>query len=179
MGAVASRYARALFAVARQQKALDQIEEELVQLKQVFEQNPQFLKLLNHPLIEQQVKKDQLKAIFTDQVSPTVINFLNVLVDRNRETELADISSHFSRLANDERGLEDAYVSSAEALDEEQQNHIAKQFSQVTGKQIRLHAKIDTSILGGIKVQIGDRVYDGSLQGRLSRFKRRMVLTKS
>lgn len=175
MGAVAKRYAKALFEVAKERQQLETIEQELALLDQLFEEHPDFLKLLHHPLIEEETKKKQIQTIFADKLSQTMISFLNVLIDSDRENELHDIFDSYVRLANRERGLEDAYVRTVKPLTEEESQRLAEQFGQLTGKTIRIHNRVDPSLIGGVLVRIGDRVYDGSIQGKMNRFKKRVV----
>lgn len=175
MGAVAKRYAKALFEVAKERQQLEMIEQELALLDQLFEEHPDFLKLLHHPLIEEETKKKQIQTIFADKLSQTMISFLNVLIDSDRENELHDIFDSYVRLANRERGLEDAYVRTVKPLTEEESQRLAEQFGQLTGKTIRIHNRVDPSLIGGVLVRIGDRVYDGSIQGKMNRFKKRVV----
>ncbi len=175
MGAVAKRYAKALFEVAKDKQQLETVEQELALLDQLFAEHPDFLKLLHHPLIDGDTKKKQIETIFADKLSQTMITFLNVLIDRDRENELHDIFDSYVRLANRERGLEDAYVHTVKPLTDAESKRLAEHFGQLTGKTIRIHNRVDPSLIGGVSVKIGDRIYDGSIQGKMNRFKKRVV----
>lgn len=179
MGAVAKRYAVALFETAKEKNLLDQIEAELQAVARSLDEHPQFLELLYSPRIDQQVKKDTFNQIFANSLSETMLNFMNLLIDRHREGELNAILGHYTRQANQERGMEDALVTSVQPLTEAESESIKQHFGELTGKQIRLNNKINPAILGGMIVQIGDRLFDGSVVGKLERFKRRVKLSKS
>lgn len=179
MGAVAKRYARALFEVAKESQQLDAIEQELQLIEQVFHDNPDFLKLIKHPSVQQQAKKQEIKAIFGGKVSETMLRFLYILVDSDREEELDDIKSYYTGLANKERGLVDAVVTTVEPLSDEKAQALEQTFSELSNKKVRLQNVIDNRILGGIMVKIGDRIYDGSVKGKLVRFERKLMSTKS
>lgn len=177
--AVAKRYAKALFEVALERDQLDAIEVELQSIHQVLVDHPSFLKLLYHPQIDNKVKKEEFNSIFAGKVSETMITFMNLLIDRNREDALEYISEYYVRLANKERGLEDALVTSLKALTDVEKQGLASHFGQLINKKIRIHNLVDPSILGGVIVKIGDQLFDGSVVGKLNRFKRRVETSKS
>lgn len=177
--AAGRRYAKALYEIASEQGQLSKIEEELQQIEQIFAENPLFLKFLHHPKIDKKVKKEQLTAIFKDFVSPTMLRFLELLIERNREEALEEVFKHYVYFANRERGLADAYVTSIKPLSAEEKQSLEEHFSQLIEKKIRIQNQVDPTILGGMIVKIGDRLYDGSVAGKLHRFKRRVVTSKS
>jgi F-type H+-transporting ATPase subunit delta len=179
MSAVAKRYAKALFEVARDQDQLSAMEEELQHVRQIMDTNPELVKFLSHPKVAKEEKVNQLKVIFQDQISTTMIRFLELLIERNREEHLADIVNSYTRFANVERGLEDATVTSIQPLTDEDKQNLAEHFGQLINKKIRIHNEVDPGILGGLIVKIGDRLYDGSVSGKLHRFKRRVETSKS
>lgn len=108
-----------------------------------------------------------------------MLNFMNLLIDRHRENELDAILAYYTRLANQERGMEDALVTTVQPLSEEESESLKQHFGKLTDKKIRIQNVVDPSILGGMIVQIGDRLFDGSVAGKLERFKRRVILSKS
>lgn len=179
MSAVAKRYAKALFEVARDQGQLSEIETELQHIQQIMDDHPEFVKFLNHPKVAKEQKIEQLKAIFQDHVSTTMIQFMQLLIQRNREEHLADIVTRYIKFANVERGLEDATVTSIQPLTDEEKQSLAEHFGKLIRKKIRIHNEVDPEILGGLIVKIGDRLYDGSVSGKLHRFKRRVQTSKS
>lgn len=178
-GAIAKRYAKALFEIVAQQGALDSVEQELTLIRQALNDNPAFVQLLHHPQIDKQVKKQEFTTIFGGVVSQTMVNFMSLLIDNNREEHIEDILDSFVRFANKERGLEDAYVTSIQPLTDAEKEEIASRFSQIINKKIRIHNVVDPAILGGVIVKIGDRLFDGSVVGKLNRFKRRVETTIS
>lgn len=176
---VAKRYAKALFQVALERKQLDVIEVELHSIHQLLVDHPSFLKLLYHPQIDNKVKKEEFNIIFSGNISETMVTFMNLLIDRNREDALEYISEYYVQLANKERGLEDAQVTSLQALTDVEKQDLATHFGKLVNKKIRIHNIVDPSILGGVIVKIGDRLFDGSVVGKLNRFKRRVETSKS
>ncbi|TXK75992.1 F0F1 ATP synthase subunit delta [Paenibacillus sp. N3.4] len=172
---VAKRYARALFEVARDKGIISQVEEELKSVASAIRDNADLQKFLNHPNIGISVKTDLLKQIFEGKVSEPVWNTLLVLIDKGRQSILSALVSDFVKVANEALGQANAIVYSAFVLTEAQQAEIASHFSKVTGKTIRITNEVEPKLLGGVQVRIGDRLYDGSLAGKLDRLSKALV----
>lgn len=171
---VAKRYAKALYEVAREQNQVAEIEQELKAVLGSLKDNPDLYKLIKHPSIEASVKKGLLERIFASVVSKPVFNTLQLLIDRGREDVLEAFVNDYVNIASEALGQASAIVYTPVALPETELARISATFSQVTGKQIRVESVIDKSLLGGIKVRIGDRLYDGSLSGKLARLEKQL-----
>lgn len=177
-GIVAKRYAVALFQLAKEQNIIDQIENELLVVKEVFTANQDLLEVLNHPKVKSETKKSIVKDSFAN-VSQQVVNTLLLLVDRNRANVLAEVVSHFVQQANEYRGTEDATVYSVRALSEAELSAISASFAKKIGKKsLRLQNVVDKTLLGGVKLRIGNRIYDGSVSGKLERIERQLVANR-
>ncbi|GAA4720738.1 F0F1 ATP synthase subunit delta [Brevibacillus fulvus] len=170
MSSIAKRYARALFEVAKERGLIDQMETELNDIVSVVNQSEDLNKILMHPHISADSKKQLFKDLFAAHVTAEVMNLLDVLFDSGRETELAAIVAAFIQQANEERGIADAVVTVAKPISEEEQARISEQFGKLVHKKLRIQTVIDPSILGGVVVKIGDRLYDGSIKSKLEHF---------
>ncbi|RKD23066.1 ATP synthase F1 subunit delta [Ammoniphilus oxalaticus] len=166
---VAKRYAYAFFEVASEKNQVDAIEQELQLIKQAMDENPAFLQFLQHPQITKAEKKKEITTVFKDKISEITLDFFNLLIDKSREDIITFTPVFFTEKANEARGLVDAVVTSVEPLSEEQEAGIAQSFNRLLNKEIRIQNQLDPSIMGGVIVQIGDRLYDGSVAGRLNR----------
>ncbi|WP_449538059.1 F0F1 ATP synthase subunit delta [Ferdinandcohnia sp. Marseille-Q9671] len=174
-GIVAKRYAVALFQLASEQNALDQFEEEIRTVKQVFVNNGDFQTVLNNPKLSVDKKKAIVEAAFTG-FSQTTLNTLYLLIDRHREEIIADVADEFVALANDKRGIADATVYSVRALSEAEEAGISSVFAKKVGKtSLRIHNVVDPSLIGGVKLRIGNRIYDGTVKGKLERIERELI----
>jgi F-type H+-transporting ATPase subunit delta len=176
---VAKRYARALFEVAKDKGQISLIEKELKAVSGLIQENADFEKLLKHPNISAADKLDMIGSVFQGKVSEAVFNTLRLLVDRGRETILAGLVDEFVKIANDALGQATAIVATPGALSKEEEQQIAERFGQLTGKKIRVEHVTDPSLLGGMKVRIGDRLYDGSLSGRLARLQQTLQTSQA
>lgn len=168
----AKRYAKALFEVAREKGQVAQVEQELESVMTALNENADLSKLIKHPSIEAAVKTGLIKQIFGSSVSEAVLNTLQLLVERRREDVLDAFVKAYAKIANDALGQANATVYTPVELSEAELNEIAATFGKLTGKQIRMVSVLDKSLLGGIQVRIGDRLYDGSLSGKLKRLER-------
>lgn len=172
---VARRYALALFQLVKEQQLIDTVEEELRVVKEVFSVNEDFRAVLESPKISREKKKEILSSAFAS-VNPLVLNTLMLLVDRHRENEIMDVASEFSELANEERGIEAANVYSVRPLTDDERTALSVSFAKKIGKKsLQIENIVDSDLLGGIKVRIGNRIFDGSLRGKLDRLERTLL----
>jgi F-type H+-transporting ATPase subunit delta len=173
--AIANRYAFALFQVAKEQKLLDQLKDELRVVREVINQNKNFNTLLSSPKISKEKKKQMLKDVFSG-VNPFLQNTLKLLVDRGREGLIVQVADHFIELANSEKGIAEATVTSVRPLSEEETKAISSAFAKKLGKKdLRIENIVDSNLLGGIKLRVGNTIYDGSVQGKLERLERQLL----
>jgi F-type H+-transporting ATPase subunit delta len=116
-----------------------------------------------------------VSGIAGKDLSPKVLNFLNVVIDNGRLAVLPEIASQFRTLVNDRGGIADAHVVSAFALDAAQQADLAKVLEKRFGRQLKMSVSVDSSLIGGVRVTVGDEVLDTSVVARLEQM--RVALT--
>ncbi|MGM7721842.1 F0F1 ATP synthase subunit delta [uncultured Metabacillus sp.] len=175
---VANRYAVALFELAKEQNQLDQIESELLVVKEVFSTNKELIDVLNHPKVTNETKKSIVKEAFAG-LTQQVVNTLLLLVDRHRSNIVTDVVNYFVQHANEVRGTEDAIVYSVRPLTEAELTSISTSFAKKIGKvSLRLENVVDKGLIGGVKLRIGNRIYDGSVSGKLERIERQLVANR-
>jgi F-type H+-transporting ATPase subunit delta len=172
---VAKRYALALLQIAKEQQLLDVFEEELRVVKEVVQYNPELKAVLNSSKLSIETKKDIVKAAFTS-VNVNVLNTLLILIDRHREDQIVNVANEFLALSNEEKGIAEADVYSTRVLTEEERAAISAVFAEKIGKKsLKIENIVDSNLLGGIKLRIGNRIYDGSLRGKLERLERKLL----
>ncbi|RAS73066.1 F0F1 ATP synthase subunit delta [Priestia endophytica] len=175
-GVVARRYGVALFQLAKEQHILDEASKQLEIIKNVFNENPQFLEILTHPKIDRQKKKALMEETFSTCLPP-VQHALLLLLDRHRIAIVTEVIDHFLALYDEEKSVAKALVYSAKALSEDEKSSLSNTFSKkVNKKSLHIENIVDPSLIGGVKLRIGNRIYDGSVKGRLERV--RSTLTK-
>ncbi|WP_243291969.1 F0F1 ATP synthase subunit delta [Bacillus sp. FJAT-47783] len=179
MMGVAKRYALALFQISKEKKAIDQFEKELRVVKQVFSDNSDFLQVLTHPKVSLTNKRALIQEAFVS-LSSDIVNTLLLLIDRHRIEIVTELADRFVELANEEQGTQDATVYSVRPLNDEQLKAISDVFAKKIGKKsLRLENVVDESLIGGVKLRIGNRIFDGSVSGKLERIERELVAKSS
>ncbi|WP_117168420.1 F0F1 ATP synthase subunit delta [Paraliobacillus sediminis] len=172
---IAKRYAEALFQLAQQTENVDSIESQLLIVKEVFQQNQDFIGFLEHPGFDALKKKEIIDLAFHD-FAKEVRNTLKLLIDRHNEDAVPEIVDQFIAFANDSKGIAVATVYSVRALSEEEKEQLQVVFTKkLAVKTIKINNEIDTSIMGGIKLKVGNTIYDGSIKGKLERIERNIV----
>lgn len=173
-GAVAGRYAEALYDIAVRDNAVDRIEQELKSLEVILNESEDLQKVLFHPQITADDKKELLEKVFSGKISPVMANFLALLVDRRRETFFGDITAEFVKRANEGRNTVTAGVTSAVELNDAEKAGLDKTLAKMTGKTVQVSYSVDPSLVGGVVVRIGDKIIDGSVKTRLCDMRERL-----
>jgi F-type H+-transporting ATPase subunit delta len=173
---VAKRYALALFQLSKENNLLDQMEEELRVVKQVITNSSDLNAVLKSPKVTIDKKKEIVKDSFS-KINPFVLNTLMILIDRHREEYITEVADHFVELANEERGIAEALVYSVRPLTDAEKEALSVSFAaKVDKKSLRIENIVDTDLLGGLKLRIGNRIFDGSLRGKLDRLERKLLV---
>lgn len=102
-------------------------------------------------------------------------NFIAVLIRNDRIAGLDEVIAEFRREINRRLGIHEAKVISARALDDEERRALEQQIAGLTGGQVEAQFETDGSLIGGVVVQVGSTVYDGSVRGRLDRLREELV----
>ncbi len=169
---LASRYAQALFSLAVEKDLVDRIEQELAESTELI-QSKEFAAVFLHPKVEKQAKKSLLAKVLVG-VHPIVQDFLSMIVDKRRETALARMSIEYASLAAVHRGEVRASVTSAVPLTSSELSAIKERISS-DDKTVILEEKLDSSILGGLVIRIGNKIYDGSVAEQVRRLRHQLT----
>ena len=175
---LATKYAQAIYELAAEKNMLDQVEAELALVKSTIDQYSDLEVLIYHPRVLAQTKKETMSKIFSSDVASIVLKFLMLLIDKRRESLLPAIILEYTKLANEARNIVEAEVTTAVPLGNDQQIALINKLSLVTGKKIILKTQIDKTILGGVIVQIGDKLIDGSIARQLQTLKSALLNTE-
>ncbi len=166
-GAVARRYAEAVFDLGVQEGTLDRWQSDLRLIAEAYS-NRNLSFILRQPRILFARKQAVVRDLLEKRVSHEALGLALLLVERELVELAPKIADEFDQKLNDYRGLADAVVTSAMPLEERQKAEVASYLETLTGKHINLEIKVDPSILGGIIAQIGDTLIDGSVRRRLT-----------
>lgn len=172
MSIAANRYAKALLDLAVADHAVDAYNEELTAVSQIVGTNSGLRAFLHSPRKAPATKKALLTAAFGAKIRKNTLHLLLLLLDKGRIDELPDICSAFARISDEYRAILNITVISPLPLDRSQLESIGEKFKRLyQAAGVRMTEKTDVSLIGGVKVTIGDKLYDGTVKGRLSRMK--------
>ncbi len=165
---VAGPYAEALLDLAKSNDSLKETTNDINIVSQFLANSSDLKKFLGNPLITREAKKNVVKDIIGEQIAPSTLKFLLLLVDRNRIQVLDSIAQKFLELSYKQESIEIAKITSSIQLSAEQQKEIAEKLKGITGaKQIKLALKIDPQLIGGFTIEIGSKMIDTSIRGQL------------
>lgn len=168
--ALANVYARSLFELATDAGGTDKLMEVANEIEQICELAREDKKInlfLSSPIVDVKARGKALSAIFTNRITDLMLRFLLVLNNKGRLDRLESIETAFDQLVQEAFGRVEVDVITPVAIDADLIARIKEKISTVLGKEPVLHPYVDESLLGGIKLRIGDQLIDGSVQTRL------------
>ena len=160
-------FAAALFMLATEEDKLDEIYDDLVKVKEVFRQNPDYVLLLNSPSLSKRERAELINAAFEGGIGEYALNFLKVMCEHNKITGIYDCIKVFSALRKQAENRITAKIYSAVPLSEEQLSRLKEKLHNKLSSEIKLKTVIDENMLGGIKIEFEDKVIDGSVRKQL------------
>jgi F-type H+-transporting ATPase subunit delta len=173
--AAARVYAETLLEVAREQGRVDALAEEAEALRAVLRGTPELVSFLASPRVERERKKAVLRDALSGRVSDMMVRFLEVVVDREREDLLDTILAELETLIAELRNEQPIEVTSAVPLEDSLRERLRETFARATGRRIVLRELVDPALMGGVVVQIGDMLIDGSVRTRLQNLRERLL----
>jgi F-type H+-transporting ATPase subunit delta len=175
---VAKRYAHALFNVALKKGTIDIISSEIFQLKSFSDKDKRFIGFLAAPQVPTEQKIEMVRTLFTTRLSPSLVSFLLLLIEKGRVDHLGEIAREFELLVEDYKGLIKARVTTAVHIEEDYKNRLREKLMSVTSKNVEILHRIDKKILGGIIVQLNYNVIDRSVRNQLDTLKHDLMSLK-
>ena len=169
---LARRYAKALFAVGKEQDNFEGYNEALQGLAGLYVSRPEVADALTNPLypldIREKIMAGMIKSMGVDKIMG---NFLNLLIQKKRVEILPEIAEEFQSMVDDEKNISHGNVISAIELSAELQANVQTTLEKLTGKKVKLTTSVDPTIIGGIIAKVGDLVLDGSIKTQLAGLK--------
>jgi F-type H+-transporting ATPase subunit delta len=166
LATIARPYAEAVFRLAKESNALGAWSEELAFVAAVY-QDPQMQAAIGNPKVTANDVERLILAICGERIDGTARNLIQLLVRNRRLAVLPQIRGQFEKLKLEDEGKLDAKISSAYPLDDAQRNQVVNLLSSRFKRKINATVTVDPELIGGIKVEVGDKVWDASVLGRL------------
>ncbi|HXE16002.1 MAG TPA: F0F1 ATP synthase subunit delta [Stellaceae bacterium] len=167
---LAERYARALFDLADENRALDQIAADLRGMRSMLAASGDLRRLIRSPILDREAQGKAIAAIGQQaQLAPLTRNFLGLLAKNRRLFALPEMIDAFLSNLAARRGEVTAQVISATPLTEQQSAALTEALRKSAGAKLAIDQRIDPSLLGGLVVRLGSRMIDASLKSKLNR----------
>ena len=163
-------YAQALFEIAKGEGSLETVEDELFKVARTIEGSDELRNTLGDAAIPLERRIGIVQDVFRT-AHPTTLSLLSFVVSSGRTRDLTAIIDTLVEMAASERKEAVAEVHTAVELDDDQRRRLAAALGKATGKNVSLKVVVDPSVLGGVSVQIGDTVIDGSVRNRLNQLR--------
>jgi F-type H+-transporting ATPase subunit delta len=164
-------YAEALFDVARDKGKLDAVREELAQFADAVEGSQDLQVFLFSPYFSSTEKVSGLRRAVSG-AGAELLNFLELMIEKQRMPELFRVRRHFEELWKKENRRIDVTVTSAVELDPAVVEKVGEEIERQTGQKVELASRVDDEILGGIVLQVGNKVLDASIRARLEKLRK-------
>ncbi|MFN1833678.1 ATP synthase F1 subunit delta [Balneola sp. MJW-20] len=165
----AKRYASALIDIAKEDKILDVILEDVKMTNATIQDSKDLTLFLNSPIIKPDQKQKALEAIFADKVHKLLFDFLRFVASKNRGNIIPQIMDSFIAKYEEMNGIINVEVRSASKLSDKQLNQLSDTLAKNTGKKIQLHTLVNPELKGGLAVKIDDTVIDGTIKHKLEK----------
>lgn len=166
---LAGRYASALFELAREDNSLDRVGESLAAVRQALGESEELRTLTTSPLIGRDAAVSAIRATAESMgLDPLTANFLGVLAQNRRLSQLGQIIRAFNMLAAAHRGETTAEVTSAHPLTDDQVQALRGNLKSRMGRDVAVDLTVDPAILGGLVVKVGSQMIDGSIRTKLN-----------
>jgi F-type H+-transporting ATPase subunit delta len=173
---IASRYAKSLIDLAKEQNELDKVLEDIQYFNEVAK-NRDFALLLKSPIVNVSKKKAVFASLFGDKLSKTTKAFFDIIINKGREPLLADISQEFVNQYKDLNKISTVTLTTAIPLNEASIAEIKSKLldSNITMDKLDFHIKVDPNIMGGFVIEVGDKLFDDSIKHKLDKLRKEFI----
>ncbi|MDQ2865143.1 MAG: ATP synthase F1 subunit delta [Candidatus Eremiobacteraeota bacterium] len=171
----ARRYATAVFSLASGKDATERIGNDLATIAKAIGEDAVTQEFYRAPTVDRKNKEQALSVAFTGRVDEVALNTLLLLVRKRREALLDSLLVEYRKLEQTARGAEPLTVTTARTLPESQLRSIVERLEHVYGKKFDVSVRHDPSLIGGLRIMMGDRRVDGTVAGRLEELARNLL----
>ena len=170
----AKKYAQAIFDVAKNKGIIEIVYENLEFVEETIDISLELKELLENPTISLIKKKEILEALFKDKIKEDTLNFLYVIVDKNRINIISSIVYVYKELIEEYKDIIKAQVVSAVEIKEETKDRLKKELDKKLKKDVKIDYFIEEEIIGGLIIKLGDKIIDGSVRRKIEEIKNKI-----
>lgn len=173
---VDTTYGNALFELALEENKLDGLYEEAQALTGILKENEELIRLLDHPHIEKEEKKQLVERIFSGRISGDMTGLIIMVVEKGHGSRLVQILTHFIKRVKEQKNIGVTSVTSAVVLSDSQKAAIEKRLLETTSYDtMEITYSVDASLIGGLVIRIEDRVVDSSVKTKLEKLSKTLA----
>ena len=173
---ISKTYGDALLEIAKEEKKVDLLLEEVTAVMEILKDNPEFSKLMNNPRISVDEKQTVMSNVFEGRISKELMGFFSMIVNKGRYDHIDEILTYFQDEVKKIKGIGVAYVTTPIELSDTQKKSVEKRLLDTAGfKQMEMHYDIDPTLVGGMRIRIGDRVVDSSIHTKILKMQQDMM----
>lgn len=173
MDSLYTRYANALLSIASEEKRVDYYRNEIKTIRKAFMENKQIIHLLGSAFVEFSEKEEIIDNIYNE--NDNIKNFIKIIVRNRRSDCIVKIFNEFIKSCNELINIKDGIVYSVKPLSEDEKVKVEKVIEAKLGSQVELENVIDERLIGGVKVIVEDKIFDGSVKNKVERLKESLI----
>ena len=167
-------YGGSLYELAAGENLEDAVKQQMDQIRRLFRENPDYVKLLGNPSIPLPDRCGLIEEAFGQSAERYLVSFLKLLCERGLMWEYAGCCDEFTARYNAQHGIVEAVVTSAVPLTEEQREKLTRKLSSISGRQVCLTERVDSSVIAGLRVEMEGKQFDGTAAGRVAGISRKL-----
>jgi F-type H+-transporting ATPase subunit delta len=171
---ISSRYAKSLFDLALEQNILDKVHHDMKLMADICKNSPELLNCLKSPVINGDKKQAVLDSLFAKSFTKLTMLFIQTVIRKRREQYLVNIAEEFLVLYREHKNIQQAHITSASPLSSKVKNELKENLEKQTGKTIEIETQVDPKLIGGIRIQVGDKLFDDSIATQLNNLRLHM-----
>ncbi len=168
---LANRYAKALFELALDQNKLDQVGKDMLFISRTIDENNELSQMLKSPIVKLEKKEKIMQTLFAKNTDPISLKFMMLVAKKSREEYLAYFANEFTSIYKEYQGIIDAWVTTSVNIEKEVREQLLALLKNITGKTILLNESVNSDLIGGFIVKIGDFQYDASIRTLIRKLK--------
>ena len=169
------RYAKAFFQTAKEKNLLGELKSDIEDIFSICINSPEFIGLLNSPVVKTKQKSELITRIFKNQVHDLTLNFMVLVTENKREAEIPGICRNFLELTRKDQNIKTATLITATEINSETIEKIRKIIEKETGAGIELSTRINPELIGGMILRVDDKQYDASVATQLKKIRQQLL----
>jgi F-type H+-transporting ATPase subunit delta len=174
---ISVRYTKSIFALANEKGIIDTVKSDMENIFAIMNESEELMLVFQNPVLKPSNKQEVINQLFGKSFHPITLSFINLLIKNRREEYLHDISRNFLQKYRQMKGIETGTFTTAVTIKPETLEMIRVLIKKAMNVDVELNSSVDSKIMGGFVLRVGDTQYDASVQSNLNKIKRKLLNT--